>query len=138
VLLRSPTAAEPCFTASQAYSTWWMRPCGDQVVVSLSYWFRNYKRAKRSKVSGEHTQKSTRGPLPQFPEAEASLSARGKPAHADMRWTKPAMSPLRQQLSGALAVACGQVFLGPRPLRPTAPRRPQTSRTSMGRSERRR
>jgi hypothetical protein len=42
-LLRKPMAAEPCLTASTAYSTWWMRPWGDQVVTSLSYWLRNYK-----------------------------------------------------------------------------------------------
>ena len=41
VLERRPTQAEPCFTASSAYSVWWMRPCGDQVVMSLSYWLRN-------------------------------------------------------------------------------------------------
>src|SRR5262249_40651597 len=29
VLLARPTAAEPCFIASSAYSTWKMRPCGE-------------------------------------------------------------------------------------------------------------
>ena len=41
VLLRSPTAALPCFTASIAYSIWWMRPAGLHVVTSVSYWLRN-------------------------------------------------------------------------------------------------
>lgn len=41
--LLKPIAAEPCFTASTAYSTWWIRPWGDQVETSLSYWFLNYK-----------------------------------------------------------------------------------------------
>lgn len=45
--LLKPIAAEPCFTASTAYSTWWIRPWGDQVETSLSYWFLNY-RAKLS------------------------------------------------------------------------------------------
>lgn len=40
--LLKPIAAEPCFTASTAYSTWWIRPWGDQVETSLSYWFLNY------------------------------------------------------------------------------------------------
>ena len=43
VLLLSPTVADPCLTASMAYSTWWSRPSGDQVVTSLSYWLRNWK-----------------------------------------------------------------------------------------------
>ena len=38
---RSPIAALPCLTASRAYSIWWMRPAGDQVVQSVSYWLRN-------------------------------------------------------------------------------------------------
>ena len=29
VLLAIPTTTEPCFTASDAYSTWKMRPCGE-------------------------------------------------------------------------------------------------------------
>lgn len=37
----SPIAAEPCFTASIAYSTWNSRPAGDHVVTSVSYWFLN-------------------------------------------------------------------------------------------------
>lgn len=32
-----PTAAAPCFTASMAYSIWWMRPCGLHVTTSVSY-----------------------------------------------------------------------------------------------------
>jgi hypothetical protein len=28
-LLTSPTTTEPCLTASLAYSTWKMRPCGE-------------------------------------------------------------------------------------------------------------
>ena len=38
---RSPIAALPCFTASSAYSIWWIRPAGDQVMQSVSYWLRN-------------------------------------------------------------------------------------------------
>jgi hypothetical protein len=41
VLDRSPTQAEPCLTASMAYSTWNSRPWGLHVVTSVSYWFRN-------------------------------------------------------------------------------------------------
>lgn len=33
VLLAIPTTTEPCLTASDAYSTWKMRPCGE-------LWFR--------------------------------------------------------------------------------------------------
>ena len=33
----SPTAAEPCVTASSAYSTWNRRPFGEKVVTSVSY-----------------------------------------------------------------------------------------------------
>ena len=29
VLLAIPTTTEPCFTASDAYSTWKIRPCGE-------------------------------------------------------------------------------------------------------------
>jgi len=36
-----PTQAEPCFTASMAYSSWWILPCGLHTVTSLSYWFLN-------------------------------------------------------------------------------------------------
>lgn len=36
VLEVTPTHAEPCFTASIAYSTWNRRPCGDHVVTSVS------------------------------------------------------------------------------------------------------
>ena len=43
MLERKPTEADPCLTASSAYSIWWRRPCGDQVEMSLSYWFRNYR-----------------------------------------------------------------------------------------------
>lgn len=43
VLLFSPTVAEPNFTASIAYSTWWSRPWGLHTVTSLSYWLRNWK-----------------------------------------------------------------------------------------------
>ncbi len=32
-----PIAALPCFTASCAYSTWWILPCGLHVVTSWSY-----------------------------------------------------------------------------------------------------
>ena len=38
---RSPIAALPCLTASIAYSIWWMRPAGDHVMQSVSYWLRN-------------------------------------------------------------------------------------------------
>ena len=31
-----------CLTASMAYSIWWIRPCGLQTVMSLSYCVRNY------------------------------------------------------------------------------------------------
>ena len=41
VLDLSPTVADPCLTASAAYSTWWIRPWGDHVVLSPSYWLRN-------------------------------------------------------------------------------------------------
>jgi len=41
VLDRSPIAADPCFTASIAYSTWNNRPAGLHVVTSVSYWFLN-------------------------------------------------------------------------------------------------
>lgn len=41
VALRTPTVALPCFTASCAYSIWWMRPCGLNTDTSESYWFRN-------------------------------------------------------------------------------------------------
>ena len=37
--LTRPTDAEPCFTASMAYSTWYSRPCGLHVMTSVSYWF---------------------------------------------------------------------------------------------------
>lgn len=40
VLDFKPIAALPCFTASMAYSIWWMRPWGLHVVISLSYWLR--------------------------------------------------------------------------------------------------
>ena len=40
-LERRPMQALPCFTASIAYSTWWMRPAGDHVMQSVSYWLRN-------------------------------------------------------------------------------------------------
>lgn len=40
-LTLAPTAALPCFTASMAYSIWWMRPAGDHSVTSVSYWLRN-------------------------------------------------------------------------------------------------
>lgn len=43
VLLFSPTVAEPNFTASMAYSTWWSLPWGLHTVTSLSYWLRNWK-----------------------------------------------------------------------------------------------
>jgi hypothetical protein len=33
---RRPMAALPTFTASIAYSIWWMRPAGDQVMQSVS------------------------------------------------------------------------------------------------------
>ena len=36
VLLTMPTTTEPCLTASCAYSTWKMRPCGEKVTESLS------------------------------------------------------------------------------------------------------
>lgn len=36
VLLTMPTTTEPCFTASDAYSTWKIRPCGEKVTESLS------------------------------------------------------------------------------------------------------
>ena len=36
-----PTVAEPCLTASMAYSSWKSRPWGDQVTTSESYWLRN-------------------------------------------------------------------------------------------------
>ena len=29
VLLASPTTTDPCLTASDAYSTWKIRPCGE-------------------------------------------------------------------------------------------------------------
>src|SRR5258706_5991620 len=41
VLDRSPMAAEPCLTASRAYSTWCSRPCGEKMVLSESYVLRN-------------------------------------------------------------------------------------------------
>ena len=41
VLERKPTAAEPCLTASSAYSTWCSRPCGEKTVLSESYVFLN-------------------------------------------------------------------------------------------------
>jgi hypothetical protein len=36
VLERKPTAAEPCLTASRAYSTWCNRPWGEKTVLSES------------------------------------------------------------------------------------------------------
>ena len=45
VFERSPMAALPCFTASIAYSIWWMRPAGDQVRQSVSS-----ARGRRQKV----------------------------------------------------------------------------------------
>merc|ERR1719261_881009 len=35
---RIPTTGVPCFTASIAYSIWKIRPCGLQVMQSVSYW----------------------------------------------------------------------------------------------------
>lgn len=35
VLLAMPTTTEPCLTASAAYSTWNIRPCGELCTVSL-------------------------------------------------------------------------------------------------------
>ena len=40
-LLRRPMHALPCLTASIAYSIWWIRPAGDHVMQSVSYWLRN-------------------------------------------------------------------------------------------------
>lgn len=34
VLLTSPTTTEPCLTASEAYSTWKIRPCGELSRIS--------------------------------------------------------------------------------------------------------
>jgi hypothetical protein len=36
VLLTMPTTTDPCLTASDAYSTWKMRPWGENVTESLS------------------------------------------------------------------------------------------------------
>ena len=47
----SPLNYLTCLTASIAYSTWWRRPWGDQVVTSLSYWFRNYWKTIKIRVS---------------------------------------------------------------------------------------
>jgi hypothetical protein len=71
VLEVRPTVALPCFTASWvrfgnldqreipvlgactiAYSTWWILPWGDQVVLSPSYWLRNMQRPGARPLTG--------------------------------------------------------------------------------------
>ena len=56
-LLRRPMHALPCLTASIAYSIWWIRPAGDHVMQSVSYWLRNMGYA------GRETQAARRGRL---------------------------------------------------------------------------
>ena len=69
VSVRSPMAALPCFTASIAYSIWWIRPAGDQVMQSVSYWLRNILPdvdcaacwSEAAAVDVKHFEKGTKG-----------------------------------------------------------------------------
>ena len=44
----TPTVADPCLTASIAYSIWWILPWGDHVAALESYWLRNILKNQNS------------------------------------------------------------------------------------------
>ena len=86
---RSPIAALPCLTASSAYSIWWIRPAGDQVVQSVSYWFRNIARGRRDCRRGRQKAKLAR----------ISLGGRGWDAESGA-WRADRRRPLGRRAAG--------------------------------------